>query len=91
VVVRGNLPEAVRRSLELWVGCVAGALEVAEFRQLLEAVGFEDVDIEPTREYRIEDARAFLEEAGVFLSPAEEQELDGRIMAAFVRAKKPIA
>ena len=91
VVVDGDLPNGVRRSMELWVGCVAGALEVAEFRTLLENVGFADVDIEPTRVYRVADARAFLEDAGIHLSAAEELELDGRIMAAFVRARKPSA
>jgi SAM-dependent methyltransferase len=90
VVVNGELPTRVRRSLELWVGCVAGALEVSEFRSLLEQVGFTDVEIEPTRVYRIEDARSFLQDAGIQLSPSAEQELDGRIMAAFVRGRKPI-
>jgi arsenite methyltransferase len=91
VVVDGELPSALRRSLELWVGCVAGALDVAEFRRLLEEIGFEDVDVEPTRVYRIEDARQFLEEAGVSLDSAEAADLDGRIMAAFVRGRKPAA
>jgi SAM-dependent methyltransferase len=89
VVVNGELPPRVRRSLELWVGCVAGALDVTEFRRLLGEAGFVDVDIEPTRVYRIQDARAFLEDAGIHLAPSEERELDGRIMAAFVRARKP--
>jgi SAM-dependent methyltransferase len=90
VVVQGELPARVRRSLELWVGCVAGALEAGEFRRLLGEVGFTDVEIEPTRTYRVADARSFLDEAGIELSPEAEQELDGRIMAAFVRGRKPI-
>ncbi|HLB37971.1 MAG TPA: arsenite methyltransferase [Gemmatimonadales bacterium] len=88
VVVRGPVPEEIRRSLELWVGCVAGALEVEEFERLLREVGFEDPSIEPTRIYRVEDARAFLMEAG--LDPDRlAPEVGGRMMAAFVRARKP--
>jgi SAM-dependent methyltransferase len=90
VVVRGEVPAEVRQSMELWVGCVAGALEEGEFRALLGEVGFEDVDIEPTRVYRSEDARAFLEEAGVDVS-ANLDQIDGSFMAAFVRATKPAA
>lgn len=90
VVVRGAVPAAVRRSMELWVGCVAGALEEEEFRALLTAQGFTGVDIEPTRMYRSEDARAFLAGAGVDVD-AHLEEIDGRFMAAFVRATKPAA
>lgn len=89
VVVRGEVPAAVRRSMELWVGCVAGALEESEFKSLLSAVGFVDADIEPTRVYKSEDARAFLTEAGIDVD-ANLGEIDGRFMAAFVRARKPI-
>jgi arsenite methyltransferase len=88
VVVRGAVPAAVRRSMELWVGCVAGALEEQEFRALLEEVGFIGVDIEPTRMYRSEDARQFLQEAGIDVD-AHLEEIDGRFMAAFVRGTKP--
>ena len=88
VVVRGRLPAVVRRSLELWVGCLAGALEEAEFRSLLEEVGFERVEIGPTRVCRMEDARGFLEDAGVGDHPAVAQ-VDGQLMAAFVRGVKP--
>ena len=88
VVVRGEVPAAVRRSMELWVGCVAGALEESEFRGLLAEVGFEGADLEPTRLYRSEDARLFLEEAGVDVA-ANLDEIDGKFMAAFVRATKP--
>ena len=88
VVVRGPVPPDVRRSIELWVGCVAGALEEREFERLLRDVGFEDPSIEPTRVYRLEDARAFLAEAGLDVDRIAPQ-VDGRFMAAFVRARKP--
>jgi ubiquinone/menaquinone biosynthesis C-methylase UbiE len=88
VVVRGPVPTDVRRSMELWVGCVAGALDEDEFRTLLTEVGFEAVDIEPTRVYRSEDARVFLQEAGIDVD-ANLSDIDGRFMAAFVRAQKP--
>ena len=58
--MRGEVAPAIRRSVELWIGCVAGALEESEFKQILEDVGFVDVDIEPTRIYGIDDARSFL-------------------------------
>ncbi|MBI4421839.1 MAG: methyltransferase domain-containing protein, partial [Gemmatimonadetes bacterium] len=88
VVVRGEIPAAVRRSMELWVGCVAGALLESEYRQFLTAVGFQDVEIEPTRIYRFEDACAFLQGAG--LEPVEvlAREVDGCVMGALVRARK---
>jgi SAM-dependent methyltransferase len=88
VVVRGEVPEAVRRSMELWVGCVAGALEEQQFLGLLAETGFEQASIEPTRVYQAEDARAFLEGAGLE-AEATAAEIDGRFMAAFVRARKP--
>lgn len=88
VVVRGEVSPQIRRSIELWVGCVAGALEESEFRDLLAESGFEAVDIEPTRVYQAEDARGFLEDAG--LDPdTVGTEADGKFMAAFVRARKP--
>lgn len=90
VVVRGEVPEAVRRSMELWIGCVAGALEEGEYRALLEAAGFADVSLEPTRVYRGEDARLFLEQSGLD-ADALAPEIDGRFMSAFVRARKPLA
>ncbi|NIP81327.1 MAG: arsenite methyltransferase, partial [Gemmatimonadetes bacterium] len=90
IVVRGEVPADVRRSMELWVGCIAGALEEAEFREYLEELGFEAVEIEPTRVYRAEDARVFLEEAGLEVEAVADA-VDGRIMAAFVRARKPAA
>jgi SAM-dependent methyltransferase len=88
VVVRGEVPAAVRRSMELWVGCVAGALEESEFTRLLSDVGFVEPSIEPTRIYRSEDARTFLTEAGIDVDASVEQ-IDGKFMAAFVRATKP--
>ena len=88
VVVRGGMPEGLRRSMELWVGCVAGALEVEQFEDLLRKAGFEHATIEPTRIYRAEDARAFLEEAGLDVAELAAV-VDGRIMAASVRATKP--
>jgi arsenite methyltransferase len=88
VVVRGEVPAEVRRSMELWVGCVAGALEESEFARLLTEAGFTKVEIEPTRIYRSDDARAFLHEAGL-AADANLASIDGRFMAAFVRATKP--
>jgi SAM-dependent methyltransferase len=88
VVVRGDVPPAVRRSMELWVGCVAGALEESEFKALLAEVGFESPDVEPTRIYKSEDARTFLEEAGIAVDEHLDA-IDGKFMAAFVRATKP--
>jgi arsenite methyltransferase len=88
VVVRGPVPAEIRRSMELWVGCVAGALEEDEFVRLLGEAGFEDAEVEPTRIYGVEDARSFLESSG--LDPeVVSREIDGRFMAAFVRARKP--
>jgi arsenite methyltransferase len=88
VVVNGEVPAEIRRSMELWVGCVAGALEVGQFEALLREAGFEDASIEPTRVYRVEDARGFLEEAGLDVEAFGEA-VDGKFMAAFVRAAKP--
>lgn len=88
VVVRGEVPADVRRSMELWVGCVAGALEESEFKTLLAQSGFDGIDIEPTRLYKSEDARVFLQDSGVDVS-ANLEAIDGKFMAAFVRATKP--
>jgi arsenite methyltransferase len=88
VVVQGGVPDAIRRSMELWAGCIAGALEEREYARRLEAAGFADVHIEPTRIYRAADARAALEGAG--LDPdAVGEELDGKFFSAFIRAVKP--
>jgi ubiquinone/menaquinone biosynthesis C-methylase UbiE len=88
VVVRGEVPARVRESMELWVGCVAGALREREFRLYLAETGFEDIDIEPTRTYEFEDARAFLSGAGLD-SEVLAREVGGCVMGAFVRARKP--
>ena len=88
VVVRGDTPDAVRRNMELWVGCVAGALEEQEYRTLLADAGFEQIDLEVTRVYAAEDAAAFLEGSG--LDAVEfAREIDGKFVSAFVRADKP--
>jgi arsenite methyltransferase len=88
VVVRGEVPAEIRRSVELWIGCVAGALEESQYRGKLERAGFEGVALEPTRIYRIEDARAFLAGAGLD-ADAVAAEVDDKFMSAFVRARKP--
>jgi arsenite methyltransferase len=90
VVVRGDVPPEVRRNVELWIGCVAGALEEQEFKALLRDSGFTDVSIEPTRIYRVDDARAFLEGAGLDVE-AVATAIEGRFMGAFVRGTKPAA
>src|SRR5687768_11682500 len=83
VIVRGDVPEPIKKNMELWVGCVAGALEENEFRDLLSKAGFRDIDIEPTRAYSGEDAQSFLTGAG--LDPKLAEGIDGRFMGAFVR------
>jgi SAM-dependent methyltransferase len=88
VVCRGEVPPEVRRSMELWVGCVAGALEETEYRRLLADAGFEDIDVEPTRIYEFEDARAVLSGVGLD-ADLLAREVGGRIMGAFIRARKP--
>jgi arsenite methyltransferase len=88
VVVRGDVPADIRRSIELWVGCVAGALEESEYRTKLEIAGFEAIDIEPTRVYKVEDARQFLTGQGIDVN-AIATVVDGKFMSAFVRARKP--
>jgi len=91
VVVRGDdVPADLRRNMELWVGCVAGALEESAYRSKLSGAGFEAVDVEPTRIYRAADAKQFLQEAGLSEDAALAQ-VDGRIMSAFIRATKPVA
>lgn len=88
VIVRGETPVEVRKSMELWIGCVAGALEEQEFLSLLREVGFEDPSIEPTRVYRGDDAVTFLSEAGLDVEKLAA-EIDGKFMSGFVRATKP--
>jgi len=89
VVVRGAVPPEVRRNMELWVGCIAGALEETEFLTLLRNVGFEDASIEPTRVYDFADAREILAAAGLDAGEVAAN-VAGRIMGAFVRARKPV-
>ena len=89
VVVRGEVPESIRRSVELWIGCLAGALEEKEFESKLRQAGFTDVEIVPTRIYGVDDARDFLEEAGLDVDLARGA--DGKFMSAFVKARKPTA
>ena len=88
VVVRGDVPKEVRRSVELWVGCIAGALEETEYSERLSSAGFKQVEIEPTRIYQVDDARAFLSGQGIDLDAIAPQ-IDGKFMSAFIRAKKP--
>jgi arsenite methyltransferase len=90
IVVRGPLPAEVRRSLELRVGCVAGAFEETELLRLLSEIGFDDAAIEPTRVYRLDDARELLAQAGLDVERLAP-EVEGRVMAAFVRARKPLS
>ncbi|MGA3045226.1 MAG: arsenite methyltransferase [Terracidiphilus sp.] len=88
VVVRGSVPESVRKSMLLWVGCIAGALEEGEYIAKLKGAGFEDVTVEPTRVYSVEDARQFLTEAGVDVDAIAPQ-VNNKFFGAFVRANKP--
>ncbi len=88
VVVRGEIPAEIRRNVELWAGCIAGALREEEYRSKLAAAGFEQIGVEPTRIYRIEDAREFLAAAGID-PDAVASAIDGKFMSAFVRAVKP--
>jgi len=84
IVVRGVVPEPIRRNVELWIGCVAGAMEESEYRSRLSAAGFTDIEIVPTRIHTREDARV----AGID-TDAAPTDLDGKFMSAFVRASKP--
>jgi SAM-dependent methyltransferase len=90
VVVRGEVPADIRRSVELWVGCIAGALEETEYASKLRVAGFADVEVEPWRIYKVEDARAFLAENRIDADRLAPQ-VDGKFASAFVRARKPEA
>jgi len=90
VVVRGAVPAEIRRNIELWVGCVAGAMEESEYRAKLADAGFKDIEIEPTRIYGIEDARQFLTTQGMDVDAIAPQ-VEGKFASAFIRAKKPMA
>jgi hypothetical protein len=84
------MPDQVRKSVLLWVGCVAGALSETDYLSKLANAGFEGIEIEPTRIYRLEDARNFLIDKGLEMD-AIAKEADGKFMSAFIRAKKPAA
>lgn len=88
VIRRGTIPEEIGRSIELWIGCVAGALEETHYKALLGEAGFTEVSIEPTRVYRLDDARVFLQDAGIDAGSLPK-EIDGAFMSGFVRAVKP--
>jgi SAM-dependent methyltransferase len=90
VVVRGEVPKEIRRSMELWVGCIAGALEEYDYRDKLYAAGFTAIDIEPTRVYKVEEARDFLASAGLDVDQVAPL-IDGKFISAFIRAVKPAA
>ena len=88
VVVRGEVPEEIRKSLLLWVGCVAGALQDVDYEQKLKQAGFESIEIEPTRVYNVEDARSFLSTEGIDVDKIAPH-VEGKFISAFVRATKP--
>jgi arsenite methyltransferase len=90
VVVRGDVPAPLRRSVELWIGCVAGALAEEDYRTKLAHAGFEEIALEPIRIYRVEDAREFLAGSGIDVDAIASQ-VDSKFMSAFVRARKPAA
>jgi arsenite methyltransferase len=90
VVVRGEVPAQLRKSMELWVGCIAGALDESDYREKLRHAGFESVELETTRVYRAEEAREFLAAAGLDLDHTAAQ-INGKFTGAFVRAVKPVA
>ena len=88
VVTRGAIPNEIRQKVLLWVGCIAGALDETEYRSKLKAAGFEQVEVEPTRVYKVDDAREFLSSAGIDVDGIAPQ-VDEKFMSAFVRAVKP--
>ncbi len=88
VVTRGDVPDDIRKSVLLWVGCVAGALKDEEYRLKLDAAGFDGIEVEPTRIFNAEDATSFLKDQGIDFEAIAPQ-VDGKFMSAFVRARKP--
>ena len=88
VVVTGEIPAEIRKNVELWIGCVAGALRDSDYRAKLAGAGFENIAIEPSRIYAVEDARQFLDGQGIDVDAIAAQ-VDGKFMSAFVRARKP--
>jgi SAM-dependent methyltransferase len=90
VVIRGEVPPEIRKSMELWVGCMAGALQETEYREKLAAAGFQSISVEPTRVYRADEASGYLVAAG--LDPAVVgPKIEDKFISAFIRAKKPLA
>ena len=89
VVTKGGIPPEIRKSVLLWVGCIAGALEEREYREKLAAAGFENIDVEPTRIYSAKDALSFLLDKGVDVDQFGSQ-MNGKFMSAFIRARKPL-
>ncbi|MGE5570284.1 MAG: arsenite methyltransferase [Rhodospirillales bacterium] len=89
IVTRGEIPAEIRRSVELWIGCLAGALDESEYVNKLAAAGFTEIGVEPTRIYQASDAREFLTASGIDVEAAAPQ-IDGKFMSAFVRARKPL-
>jgi len=90
VIVRGSVPAGIRKNVELWIGCIAGALEESEYHAKLAAAGFEQIEIEPTRIYKIEDARQFLAGKNIDVEAIAPQ-VEDKFASAFIRARKPIA
>lgn len=90
VITRGEIPASVRRSVELWVGCIAGALDEDDYLAKLNAAGFAEAGIEPTRVYKVEDARSFLTEQGIDVE-AMAAAVDEKFYSGFIRARKPVA
>jgi SAM-dependent methyltransferase len=88
VVVTGEVPDVIRQRVELWIGCIAGALRDSDYRAKLAAAGFDNIELEPTRVYKVEDARQFLAGHGIDADAIASQ-VDGKFMSAFVRARKP--
>lgn len=88
VVTRGEVPQQVRKSMLLWVGCIGGALQEEEYRAKLDSTGFESVEIEPTRIYDVQDARSFLSREGIDVDEIAPQ-IEGKFMSAFIHARKP--
>src|SRR5712664_2035245 len=89
VVLRGEVPSEIRKSMELWVGCIAGALQETEYVEKLDAAGFDGIEVEPTRTYQVEEAREFLQAAG-FDAEKVGPQIKDKFMSAFLRATKPI-
>lgn len=89
IVVKGEVPPELRRNVELWIGCMAGALSDTEYVDKLTRAGFQDVEIEPTRIYDAEDAKQFLDGQDIEISCLATP-FEGRFMSAFIRARKPL-